>query len=165
MNFLYITQNRQFLEENNHQFICKPINGQFRNFILQNNVIFFNIMNKKTSKIIYYTSTGLLTAIMLMSVGMYFFNHELVAESFTKLGFPAYLVYPLAIAKILGLIAIWTKKSDMLKEWAYAGFFFNLSLASSAHLIAQDTDAEYALMALVFLVISYVFERKLNTYK
>ena len=56
----------------------------------------------------------------------------MVVESFTQLGYPAYLIYPFATAKLLGLVAIWTKKSETLKEWAYAGFTFDFLLAISA---------------------------------
>ena len=38
---------------------------------------------------------------------MYFFNHEEVAGMFTDFGYPTYIIYPYAIAKLLGLIAIW----------------------------------------------------------
>ena len=83
----------------------------------------------KRDKIIYWIATGLLSLMMLFSAGMYFFNHEEVVQVFTTLGYPAYIVYPLALAKVLGLIAILTKKSQVLKEWAYAGFFFDFVLA------------------------------------
>ena len=112
-------------------------------------------------RIIYYVSTGLLTALMLMSAGMYFFNHGMVAETFQSLGYPTYIIYPLAIAKILGLIGIWTKKSDTLKEWAYAGFFFDFVLALSAHLHVKDGEFLPALIAIILLMLSYTFEKKL----
>ncbi|MFK7908262.1 MAG: DoxX family protein, partial [Chitinophagales bacterium] len=103
-------------------------------------------MNKK-DKIIFWVSTGLLTALMLMSAGMYFFQYEMVSETFTKLGFPTYIIYPLAVAKILGLIAIWSRKSQMLKEWAYAGFFFDFLLAASAHINVGDGESFPAIIA------------------
>ena len=55
---------------------------------------------------------------------MYFTKYEMVKGFFQSLGYPIYLIYPLATAKVLGIIAIITKKSRLLKEWAYAGFFF-----------------------------------------
>ncbi len=119
-------------------------------------------MNSKGIKIGYLVSTGLLTLFMLMSVGMYFFNHEMVKETFTNLGFPTYIIYPLAIAKILGLIAIWTKKSNALKEWAYAGFFFDFLLAFVAHIAIKDGEFAGALIATVLLFTSYIFEKKLD---
>jgi len=112
------------------------------------------------NKIIYLTTTGLLTALMLMSAGMYFFNHEMVSQTFTKLGFPTYIIYPLAIAKILGLIAIWTRKSPLLKEWAYAGFFFDFVLALAAHISINDGEYIPALVAIVLLILSRIYDGK-----
>ncbi len=116
-------------------------------------------MNNR-NKIIYYVATGLLTALMLLSAGMYFFNHEMVSATFTKLGFPTYIIYPLAVLKILGLIAIWTRKSSMLKEWAYAGFFFDFLLAFSAHFNIGDGEYAPSLAAIVLLFVSYYFGNK-----
>ncbi|WP_341227611.1 DoxX family protein [uncultured Arcticibacterium sp.] len=118
-------------------------------------------MNQKRNKIIYLAATGLLSALMLMSAGMYVFNHEVVAETFGKLGYPSYLVYPLALAKFLGLMAIWSKKYESLKEWAYAGFFFDFVLALAAHLSVNNGEFAPALIATVLLFVSYLFDKKL----
>ncbi len=112
------------------------------------------------NRIIYLVSTGLLTALMLMSAGMYIFNYEMVRETFTTLGYPTYIIYPLALAKILGLVAIWTRKSPLLKEWAYAGFFFDFVLAAAAHISIGDGEYAPALVAIVLLVISRVYDNK-----
>ena len=120
-------------------------------------------MNLKKEKIIYYISTGLLTLLMIMSIGMYLFNHDMMAETFTKLGYPSYIIYPLAAAKALGLIAIWTKLSHTLKEWAYAGFFFDFILALSAHIHIADGEHMPAIIALILLLISYYFSKKTDT--
>ncbi len=107
------------------------------------------------NKILYYGSTGLLTLIMLGSAGMYFFNYDEVSNVFTQLGYPTYVIYPLAVAKILGVIAIWTRKSRTLLEWAYAGFFFDTLLAAAAHLHAGDESQYGALVAMLMVFISY----------
>ena len=107
------------------------------------------------TKVTYYTSTGILTAIMLLSAGMYIFNNAAIQGAFTSLGYPTYLVYPLAIAKLLGLVAIWTKKSTWLKEWAYAGFFFDTALALTAHLVVGDGGFLLSGTALVMIFLSY----------
>lgn len=119
-------------------------------------------MNQKTQRWIYLIATGLLSLLMLMSAGMYFFNNDMITEAFIKLGYPTYLIYPLATAKILGLIAIWTKKSAMLKEWAYAGFFFDTLLAFVAHLSVNDGEYQLSLIALILVIISYFFQNKQN---
>ena len=110
----------------------------------------------KSNKIIYWISTGLLTALMMFSTGMYFFNYAEINSAFMKLGFPTYIIYPLAIAKLVGLIVIWTKKSKALTEWAYAGFFFTVVLALSAHITANDGEFAPALLGLVFVLVSYI---------
>ena len=115
---------------------------------------------EKRNKIIYYAATGLLTVLIVMSVGSYIFDHETIAGVFIQMKYPAYLVYPLAFAKILGLIAIWTKKSAMLKEWAYAGFFFNFSLAFGAHVGVDDGQFPGAIIATVLLAVSYIYDKK-----
>ena len=118
-------------------------------------------MSPKTIRIIYYSSTGLLTALMLFSAGMYVLNHEMVAANFTNLGYPTYIIYPLALAKVLGLVAIWTKQSDTLKEWAYAGFFFDVVLAFSAHLMVNDGAFQAAMLGIVLVLTSYWSEKQL----
>ncbi|AFM03263.1 hypothetical protein Fleli_0804 [Bernardetia litoralis DSM 6794] len=109
----------------------------------------------KKYKIAYWISTGLMTAIMLMSAGMYIFNHAQVSKAFLNLGYPVYIIYPLAIAKLFGLVAIWSNKSKAIKEWAYAGFFFDFVLAFSAHMMVDDGGFGTAAIALTLFVVSY----------
>lgn len=118
----------------------------------------------KKFKIAYYVSSGLLTVLMLMSAGMYIFNYEEISKIFTSMGYPTYIIYPLALAKILGLIAIWTNKFSSLKEWAYAGFFFDFVLAFFAHYMIGE-DFSGAVLALVFVITSYGSWIKLNRLK
>jgi len=115
---------------------------------------------EKRNRIIYWIATGALSALMLMSASMYIFNYEMVSTTFVHLGFPTFIIYPLAIAKILGVIAILSKKSKLLKEWAYAGFFFDFVLALSAHLIAADGEFVPAFVAILLLIISYRYDKK-----
>ncbi|MCT4646023.1 MAG: DoxX family protein [Carboxylicivirga sp.] len=116
-------------------------------------------MNKR-DKIIYWIATGLLSAMMLMSAGMYIFNNDTVTTVFTKLGFPTFIIYPLAVAKILGVIAILSNFSRKLTEWAYAGFFFDFVLAAAAHIAIKDGEEMGASVALALLFVSYIFGRK-----
>lgn len=99
---------------------------------------------------------------MLFSAGMYIFNNEAIVEAFTKLGYPTYIIYPLAVAKILGLITLWFINNKTLKEWAYAGFFFNVVLAFFAHFMIGDGEQGGALIGLVFLLTSYYFGKKIT---
>lgn len=119
----------------------------------------------KKMKTAYWIATGLFTALMLMSAGMYIFNHETISQEFLSLGYPAYIIYPLALAKILGLIAIVTGKSKTLKEWAYAGFFFDILLAFFAHIMVSDGEFAPAILALLLLAVSYFSSRKIQSMK
>jgi len=112
------------------------------------------------NKIIYYIATGLLTLLMLFSASMYFFNHDEVKEMFINFGYPTYIIYPLAIAKLLGLFAIWNTNFKTLKEWAYAGFFFDLILAFFAHYMISDGNQNGAIIGMIFLLVSYIYNKK-----
>ncbi|WP_408040564.1 DoxX family protein [Tenacibaculum amylolyticum] len=116
----------------------------------------------KKNKIIYYVATGLLTLLMLFSASMYVFNHEAIVQAFKSFGYPTYVIYPLATAKILGLIALWFVNNKTIKEWAYAGFFFNFLLAFFAHVMIGDGEQMGALLAFIFLSVSYVFGKKIG---
>lgn len=119
-------------------------------------------MKSKTTKIIYWVSTGLLTAMMLMSAGMYIFTNAEISAVFETLGFPSYIVIPLAIAKILGIATIWVNKFKSLKEWAYAGFFFDFVIAFFAHFMVGDGECGGAAMAMVLLLVSYFSWKKMS---
>lgn len=116
----------------------------------------------KKNKIIYYVSTGLLTLLLLFSAGMYFFNHEEVKGMFTGFGYPTYIIYPYAVAKLLALLAIWNPNFKIIKEWAYAGLFFAFIFAFFAHIMIGDGEQMGAAIAMVLLIISYIFNKKLN---
>lgn len=107
------------------------------------------------NKIIFWLSTGMLTAIMCFSVYNYFFNYEAIKGFFEHFSYPTYLVYPLAIAKILGLVAIWGNFSKWLKEWAYAGFFFNTTLAFFAHQLTDGGGILFSSIAFICVFVSY----------
>jgi hypothetical protein len=116
--------------------------------------------------IAYKISTGLVSLMMLGSAFMYLsmnekvihaFSSELVGD-FNAIGFPAWLIIPMGIAKLLGVIALWAPVPKFLREWAYAGFFFNFSLAFGAHAFnpinPNDNEIAPALVALVLILVS-----------
>ena len=112
----------------------------------------------KTEKFIYWIATGLLCLIMFFSAMMYLFSYDSAVSFFQNLGFPTWIIYPSATVKILGVIAILSKKSKLLKEWAYAGMFFDMVLASTAHYMAQDGAGGIAAIGLLSLVISRYYD-------
>ncbi len=94
-----------------------------------------------------------------MSAFMYFTKTEMVRGFFTHLNYPAHIVIPLAIAKVLGIVAILSRKSPMLKEWAYAGFFFDALLAAHAHFAAGESFWMGLAVAAAVLVSRYYGEK------
>jgi len=115
---------------------------------------------EKRNKIIYWVATGLLLALVGASGIGYLFNFDAVAPVFEKLQYPTFVIVPLGITKLLAIVAILTKKSQWLKEWAYAGLFFDFALAFQAHTVANDHDWLGAVVATVLLAISYIYDKK-----
>lgn len=111
--------------------------------------------------IIYWIATVAFCGIMLYSAQMYLTKTEMVKGFYEHLGYPTYLVIPLAIAKILGVIMVFWRKSQWLTEWAYAGFFFDITLAFFAHQVL-DESVTFTLTAMVFLLLSYFFGKEVR---
>jgi len=80
-------------------------------------------------------------------------------DSMTHLGYPAYFVTILGVSKILGVVALLIPKFPLLKEWAYAGFFFMMSGAIFTHIAAGNSMSEIfpSLLLLVLIVVSWYF--------
>ena len=109
----------------------------------------------KAQKIIYWVVTGLLAAGMIMSGFMYVTKSPEMVGAFQTLGFPAYFMLILGIAKLLGAITLVTPVGSRFKEWAYAGFMFTFIGAISTHL-ATNTPWISPLVFLILLASSYV---------
>lgn len=110
----------------------------------------------KTRKIIYWVATILMCAMFLFSAGMYFAKTTMVAGFFESFNYPTYIIIPLAVAKILGVVMVLWRKSSWLTEWAYAGFFFDIVLAFFAHQQAGD-DVTQTLLVMILVLVSYFF--------
>jgi uncharacterized membrane protein YphA (DoxX/SURF4 family) len=83
-------------------------------------------MNKTTINVIYWITTGLILAMMLFSAASSFMENPDGAKMLAAIGYRPYVLHLLAVAKVLGVIAILTPGFPRLKEWAYAGFMFDL---------------------------------------
>jgi len=115
----------------------------------------------KRDKIIYWTTTGLLAAGMVMSGVMYLSQNEEMVTSFTAIGYPVFMLGILGVAKLLGGIALVVPAPDRLKEWAYAGFAFVFIGAAWTHL-ATGTPWIAPVIALAILVVSYIFHLRIK---
>lgn len=100
----------------------------------------------------YWLVTILMCVLFIYSAQMYFFKTDMVRGFFESLNFPTWVVIPLAIAKIAGVIAVLTNFNKLLTEWAYAGFFYDVILAKYAHFDAGHPFFDYSFYG-IFLVI------------
>ena len=121
---------------------------------------------KKRDKIIYWVSTVWLATAMVASGIQQIFTIGGFVEIMQRLGFPTYFSAILGCWKIAGVAILLLPKSPLLKEWAYAGFFFVMSGAIISHIAVADGAGE--LFAPAFLlgltVLSWYFrptDRKL----
>ena len=113
----------------------------------------------KRDKIIYWIATGLISAGMLMSAGMYLTQNPELMQSFRQTGYPDFFVTLLGTAKLLGAIVLVMPVWSKLKEWAYAGFGFTFIGAIWTHL-ATNTPWVGPLVALIILSVSYWFRMR-----
>lgn len=114
---------------------------------------------KKSHKIIYWIATIWLSLGMLSSALVQLFGVKEAVESVAKLGYPSYLLTILGTWKILGVLAILAPRLPVLKEWAYAGFFFTTTGAAISHIISRDSfgDIFPSLLLLTLTIVSWYF--------
>ena len=97
----------------------------------------------------YWLATGLFCAAMAAGGTMNLLRAEVQKESIAALGYPEYLMTILGVAKILGVIALLAPGFPLLKEWAYAGFTFDMLGASASHAFVSDPPMETALPLII----------------
>lgn len=110
----------------------------------------------KYKKIGYWTLTGAFCLAMLAS-GITSLTHSpSVVAGMSHLGYPLYFSNILGISKILGVLALATNKFPKLKEWAYAGFTFDVIGAIASLLYVGDVkESIFAFVFLGALALSY----------
>ncbi len=109
---------------------------------------------------LYWLATGLFTLLFVVSIVLTLGDLPASYVSYERLGFPSWSIFFNGFAKILGLIAILHNKSRTLKDFAFAGFLYDLLLALCAHIALQETDAFLALFGLVLWVFAFTMDRK-----
>lgn len=90
-----------------------------------------------------YWITTALFCLMLGGGGLaYLVRADYMVENMTRLGYPMYFLTILGVAKVLGVLALAAPGWSLLKEWAYAGFAFDLIGATASHALAGDPLSE-----------------------
>jgi hypothetical protein len=116
----------------------------------------------KKTNIFYWICIGIL--IPAIGIGSVFgiIPNEDSLKVFSSLGYPAYIVPFLSVAKLLGLIVIFIPKYPRLKEWAYAGIAFDIIGATYSIIAIGNplTHIIFPVLALLFLFGSYFLYHK-----
>jgi len=120
----------------------------------------------KTNKIIYWISTLWLALGMVATGTLQLLKVKAPGavsppgvEGIIHLGYPVYFLTILGVWKILGAVAVLIPKFPLLKEWAYAGFFFAMSGAVFSHIAVSDPAKELipSLFLLLLTGVSWYF--------
>ncbi|MGP8214157.1 MAG: DoxX family protein [Bacteroidia bacterium] len=115
---------------------------------------------EKTKLITYWVATGLFTVGMFSSGLQQVFRQKDMVDMVSALGYPLYFMTILGVWKILGVIIILIPGFKLLKEWAYAGFFFVMTGALISHLACSDFGVKAILgpvFQTLFIVVSWYF--------
>ena len=119
------------------------------------------MMATRTEKVVYWIATGYMLLLMMWSVVSYHIFHDGMASFFVAFGYPAYLVYPLAYLKLIGVVVLITNRYRNLKDWVYATYYINMALAFVAHVVAENFFW-HAALGLVCVPISYIYSNKVR---
>lgn len=118
----------------------------------------------KTTKAIYWTTTGILFLFEGV-VPALTSNTQLAVEGIRHLGYPDYFRVMLMVFKVLGAVAlILPFVHRRIKEWAYAGFAITIISAFVSHLVVDGVNGQtfFPLLILAILIASYASYHKLR---
>ena len=119
----------------------------------------------KKATIVYWTTTILFAAFMIFSAIPDVLQSAEAVQFMNHLGYPPYFTPFIGVAKIIGSIAILIPTFNRIKEWAYAGLFFDLAGAVYSGVAVSGAFDPMMLTLLAWIVlgiISYVYFHKLK---
>lgn len=113
----------------------------------------------KRNKIIYWIATLWLSLGMTATGIVQLIQNKDEVALFKSLGYPMYLMIIIGVWKMLGVIAVLVPRFPLLKEWAYAGFFFVMTGAVISHLAINDAPKELfgPILLIVLTILSWYF--------
>ena len=116
----------------------------------------------KKIKISYWIVTGIFAAFMLFSAIPDVLVVPEAVTMITGLGYPRYIIPFLGVAKLLGAIVILIPGLKRIKEWAYAGLFFDLIGATYSAIAKEGFQLPmlFMILPLGFLFLSYFLWHK-----
>lgn len=113
----------------------------------------------RNTRVLYIIAIGLLIVLFSVSIWLSVSDPQGTIDEYHKLSFPDWLLIPQASAKLLGLIGVVQRRSRTIKDFAYAGFLYNLLLAFGAHVATRDPQVLLALLGLAIWVFAFAMDR------
>src|SRR5258705_4069157 len=111
-------------------------------------------MTLKTTNILYWVFTILFALLMLFSAyGSLIVNEGSVTLIHDQLGFPVYFIPFTGVAKLLGSIVILIPGLKTIKEWAYAGLFFDLAGAIYSGVAVAKGNVDPAMLGMLIWIV------------
>jgi hypothetical protein len=121
-------------------------------------------MKPKTINLVYWISSILFAGLMIFSaIPSIVMNEDSIKFIHDMLGYPVYFIPFLGVAKLLGSIVILIPGLKRIKEWAYAGLFFDLAGAIYSAIAVSKSVDPMMLTLLAWIVpgiLSYIFWHK-----
>lgn len=113
----------------------------------------------KRNRIIYWIATLWLSLGMVSSGMVQLLRVKAEGDLFAHLGYPAYFMTILGVWKMLGVVIVLIPGFPLVKEWAYAGFFFAMSGAVFSHLAVKDPPIDFfgPVLLLLLTAVSWYF--------
>lgn len=121
----------------------------------------------KNSNLLYWIITSLFAGFMIFSAVPNIMNSPDSVTMITGLGYPKYFIPFIGVAKLIGAIVILIPNFRRLKEWAYAGLFFDLFSATYSFLASGpfQTGVLFMFVFIGFLFFSYyLWHKKIGTF-
>jgi hypothetical protein len=107
------------------------------------------------SRSVYITSTAILVLEILAGALMDLAHFPLVVQEVRSIGYPTYVLYIVGVWKFLAVGALLWRRLPRLREWAYAGVFFEMSGAVASHVLVGDPIGKFA-APLAFTLLTLV---------
>jgi DoxX-like family len=126
-------------------------------------------MTTKTTNLLYWTFTILFALLMIFSaIGGIQPSQQSIQLIHEGLGYPIYFIQFISVAKLIGAVVILIPNFNRIKEWAYAGLFFDLAAAIYSGIASSGKFDPLMISLLIWIIpgiLSYVFlhKRKLNS--
>ncbi|MBW8685941.1 DoxX family protein [Chitinophaga rhizophila] len=120
-------------------------------------------MNIKTTKAIYWAGAVFISLWFGASGFFEVTKNPIVWDITVQLGYPSHFIYILGVAKLTGVIVLLTPDRLLrLKEWVFAGIFFDIIFAFCSKLAVLTFAASIdAIVAFTAISITYIMYRKL----